>query len=94
MQQDKITELLIGVKSDVSQMHGVLYKDGLIRMVNDINVDVKTLNKTINEFFIGREASCPVYNRIEKQKQKRFAVIGLVCGFFGAIIGGVLPLIL
>lgn len=87
MELEKLEELLIEVKAKIDEMHGVVYRNGLVKAVKEQRDDVKVLNERLNSFLVARDETCPYRQAVEermKQRQSRFDTRLLV---YGAIIG-------
>lgn len=87
MESEQAVALLIQVKGQVDEMHGVVYRNGLVSSVKEQQTQLQNINDKLNSFFITRDATCPyraaVDSRAAKRRHKfdtRLVVYGLIIG--------------
>jgi hypothetical protein len=68
--------------------------DGIASITKRNSREIEELKESLQEFIAGREATCPVVSRRKKNFEHHAVVVGMVCGFLGSVIGGLLPVVL
>lgn len=84
-----ITEVVLEVKSMVDEMHGVVYRNGLVQSVKSQQQDIKEINDKLNSFLLTRIDSCPYKAAVDERNKKRGESFDRRLVVYGLIMGAV-----
>ena len=94
MEQEQIIEVLLDVKGQVDEMHGVVYRNGLVQSVKGQQVELQAINDKLNSFLLTRIDSCPYKAVVDERNKKRgesfdrrLVIYGLVIGLVSSLPG-------
>ncbi len=84
-----LSQILLETKAMVDEMHGVVYRNGLVQSVQDQQGDIRTINDKLNAFLVTRIDSCPYKTAVEERTKKRGEKFDRRLVVYGLIMGAV-----
>lgn len=87
MEHGQIIEVLLDVKGQVDEMHGVVYRNGLVQSVKGQQAELQAINDKLNSFLLTRLESCPYKGAVDERNRKRGETFDRRLVIYGLIIG-------
>jgi hypothetical protein len=89
MDEKKLTETIFEMNKKLTEVHTIVYKNGLVRAVEKQAKDTADLRQTITDFVINRESTCPIKIEMDERAKERRGRFDSRLIIYGLVIGGI-----